>query len=236
MTTNNMSNNSMKSEKLIDLIDISKVYSTEEVETFAVNKVSFHINRGEYLAISGPSGGGKSTILSILGLLDAPTEGQYFFKGADISKLGRDEQSEIRNREIGFIFQSFNLIENLTVLENVMLPLIYRPGAIATDVKKRATESLERVGMAHRKHHSPAQLSGGQQQRVAVARAMVTNPSIILADEPTGNLDSKSAETVMDLIKQQHQTGATICIVTHDPRYTQDATRHIHFADGSLVG
>ncbi|PUA29617.1 MAG: ABC transporter ATP-binding protein [Cellvibrio sp. 79] len=225
----------MNTEKLLEVVDVSKVFSTEEVETFAVNKVNFHINRGEYLAISGPSGGGKSTILSILGLLDSPTEGEYFFKGKETSKLSRDELSTIRNQEIGFIFQSFNLIENMSVLDNVMLPLIYRPGAKKSAVKARAIQCLEQVGMAHRKNHSPTQLSGGQQQRVAVARAMVTNPSIIFADEPTGNLDSKSAETVMDLIKQQHQNGATVCIVTHDPRYTQDATRTIHFADGSLV-
>lgn len=225
----------MNNEKLLEVVDVSKVFSTEEVETFAVNKVSFHINRGEYLAISGPSGGGKSTILSILGLLDSPTEGEYFFNGKETSKLSRDELSTIRNQEIGFIFQSFNLIENMSVLDNVMLPLIYRPGAKKSEVKARAIHCLEQVGMAHRKNHSPTQLSGGQQQRVAVARAMVSNPSIIFADEPTGNLDSKSAETVMDLIKQQHQNGATVCIVTHDPRYTQDATRTVHFADGSLV-
>lgn len=225
----------MNTEKLLEVIDVSKVFSTEEVETFAVNKVNFHINRGEYLAISGPSGGGKSTILSILGLLDSPTEGEYFFKGKETSKLSRDELSTIRNQEIGFIFQSFNLIESMSVLDNVMLPLIYRPGAKKSEVKARAIHCLEQVGMAHRKNHSPTQLSGGQQQRVAVARAMVTNPSIIFADEPTGNLDSRSAETVMDLIKQQHENGATVCIVTHDPRYTQDATRTIHFADGSLV-
>lgn len=225
----------MNNEKLLEVVDVTKVFSTEEVETFAVNKVSFHINRGEYLAISGPSGGGKSTILSILGLLDSPTEGQYFFKGKETSKLSRDQLSNIRNQEIGFIFQSFNLIENMSVLDNVMLPLIYRPGAKKSQVKARAIHCLEQVGMAHRKNHSPTQLSGGQQQRVAVARAMVTDPSIIFADEPTGNLDSKSAETVMDLIKQQHQNGATVCIVTHDPRYTQDATRTIHFADGALV-
>ncbi len=225
----------MNTEKLLEVVDVSKVFSTEEVETFAVNKVNFHINRGEYLAISGPSGGGKSTILSILGLLDSPTEGEYFFRGKATSKLSRDELSTIRNQEIGFIFQSFNLIESMSVLDNVMLPLIYRPGAKKADVKARAIHCLEQVGMAHRKNHSPTQLSGGQQQRVAVARAMVTNPSIIFADEPTGNLDSKSAETVMDLIKQQHDNGATVCIVTHDPRYTQDATRTIHFADGSLV-
>lgn len=225
----------MNNEKLLEVVDVTKVFSTEEVETFAVNKVSFQINRGEYLAISGPSGGGKSTILSILGLLDSPTEGQYFFKGKETSKLSRAELSDIRNQEIGFIFQSFNLIENMSVLDNVMLPLIYRPGAKKSEVKARAIHCLEQVGMAHRKNHSPTQLSGGQQQRVAVARAMVTDPSIIFADEPTGNLDSKSAETVMDLIKQQHKNGATICIVTHDPRYTQDATRTIHFADGELV-
>ncbi|HTF95568.1 MAG TPA: ABC transporter ATP-binding protein [Cellvibrio sp.] len=225
----------MNNEKLLEVVDVTKVFSTEEVETFAVNKVSFHINRGEYLAISGPSGGGKSTILSILGLLDSPTTGQYFFKGNETSKLSRDELSNIRNQEIGFIFQSFNLIENMSVLDNVMLPLIYRPSVKKANVKARAIHCLEQVGMAHRKNHSPTQLSGGQQQRVAVARAMVTDPSIIFADEPTGNLDSKSAETVMDLIKQQHKNGATVCIVTHDPRYTQDATRTIHFADGSLV-
>ena len=225
----------MASSNLIDVKNLCKVFRTEEMETVAVNNVSFSVAAGEYIAISGPSGGGKSTILSILGLLDHSTTGTYLFKGIDVNALNKNQLCELRNKEIGFIFQSFNLIENLSVLENVMLPLIYRRGISKKDVEKLAIESLDKVEMSHRTKHYPTQLSGGQQQRVAVARAMITKPSIIFADEPTGNLDSKSAEVVMELIKEQHKYGATVCIVTHDPRYTIDAMRTIDFADGSIV-
>lgn len=225
----------MSANNLIEVEGLFKIFRVEDIETYAVNDVSFSIGSGEYVAISGPSGGGKSTILSILGLLDQATKGMYLFKGNDVNSMSKDQLSALRNREIGFIFQSFNLIENLTVLENVMLPMIYRKDISKKEVERLAIESLDRVEMSHRKKHSPTKLSGGQQQRVAVARAMITKPSIIFADEPTGNLDSKSAETVMKLIKEQHSAGSTICIVTHDPRYTVDATRTIHFADGSIA-
>jgi putative ABC transport system ATP-binding protein len=225
----------MNASNLIEVKGLYKIFRTEDIETYAVNDVSFSIESGEYVAISGPSGGGKSTILSILGLLDQATKGIYRFKGNDVNTMSKDQLCALRNKEIGFIFQSFNLIENLTVLENVMLPMIYRKDIAKKDVERLAIESLDRVEMSHRKKHYPTQLSGGQQQRVAVARAMISKPSIIFADEPTGNLDSKSAEIVMKLIKEQHSAGSTICIVTHDPRYTVDATRTIHFADGSVT-
>ena len=225
----------MNVSNLIDVKNLFKIFRTEEIETYAVNDVSFTISSGEYVAISGPSGGGKSTILSILGLLDQATKGIYLFKGHDVNTMSKDQLCTLRNTEIGFIFQSFNLIENLSVLDNVMLPMIYRKDISTNEVERLAIESLDRVEMSHRKKHYPTQLSGGQQQRVAVARAMITKPSIIFADEPTGNLDSKSAEIVMELIKEQHTAGATICIVTHDPRYTVDANRTIHFADGSIA-
>lgn len=225
----------MNSSNLIEVKGLYKIFRTEDIETLAVNDVSFTIQSGEYVAISGPSGGGKSTVLSILGLLDQATKGIYLFKGNEVGTMTKSQLCDLRNKEIGFIFQSFNLIENLTVLDNVMLPLIYRKGISKKDLEQLAIESLDRVEMSHRKNHYPTQLSGGQQQRVAVARAMIAKPSIIFADEPTGNLDSKSAEIVMRLIKEQHSAGATICIVTHDPRYTVDATRTIQFADGSVA-
>jgi putative ABC transport system ATP-binding protein len=189
---------------------------------------------GEYIAIAGPSGCGKSTLLSILGLLDTPSDGAYTLNGKAVAKLKMAERSRIRNREIGFIFQAFNLIGDLTVYENVELPLTYR-GMASVERKKRVQESLEKVGMAHRMKHYPSQLSGGQQQRVAVARALGGSPSILLADEPTGNLDSRNGEAVMDLLKQLHRDGATICMVTHDPRYAQYADRSIHLFDGRVV-
>ena len=190
---------------------IKKVFLTDEVETHALSGVHFHIRRGEYVSISGPSGCGKSTLLSILGLLDSPTEGQYFLNGRPVAELPASERARVRNREIGFIFQSFNLIGDLTVFENVELPLTYR-GMRAAERKQRVTAALERVGMAHRAKHLPSQLSGGQQQRVAVARAVAGSPSILLADEPTGNLDSKNGEMVMDLMRELHRGGATICM------------------------
>jgi putative ABC transport system ATP-binding protein len=219
---------------VIKLQDLTKVFSTEEVETHALSNVSVDIGRGEYVSIAGPSGCGKSTLLSILGLLDAPTEGSYALNGRPVAELRASERARVRNREIGFIFQSFNLIGDLTVFENVELPLTYR-GMSPKERRQRVTEALERVGMAHRAKHLPSQLSGGQQQRVAVARAVGGEPVILLADEPTGNLDSKSGEAVMDLLKELHQSGATICMVTHDPRYARHADRHIHLFDGRVV-
>jgi putative ABC transport system ATP-binding protein len=219
---------------VIKLQDLTKVFSTEEVETHALSQVSLEIARGEYVAIGGPSGCGKSTLLSILGLLDSPTQGSYWLNDRPVAELAASERARVRNREIGFIFQSFNLIGDLTVFENVELPLTYR-GMRPAERRKRVTEALERVGMAHRAKHLPSQLSGGQQQRVAVARAVAGEPVILLADEPTGNLDSKSGEAVMDLLGELHQTGATICMVTHDPRYARHADRGIHLFDGRVV-
>ncbi|HUR35038.1 MAG TPA: ABC transporter ATP-binding protein [Vicinamibacterales bacterium] len=219
---------------LISLNGITKVFVTDEVETHALSDVTLSIARGEYISIAGPSGCGKSTLLSILGLLDTPSGGVYELNGRQVSDLPQSERARIRNREIGFIFQSFNLIGDLTVFENVELPLTYRGMSVA-ERRTRAQEALERVGMAHRARHLPGQLSGGQQQRVAVARAVAGEPLILLADEPTGNLDSKSGEAVMELLSELHQTGATICIVTHDPRYARHAERHIYLFDGQLA-
>jgi putative ABC transport system ATP-binding protein len=219
---------------LIQLKAITKVFYTDEVETHALSGIHLEIKRGEYLSIAGPSGCGKSTLLSILGLLDSPTEGTYTLNGQTVANLGHAQRARIRNREVGFIFQSFNLIGDLTVFENVELPLTYRGMGVA-ERKKRVTESLERVGMSHRFKHYPAQLSGGQQQRVAVARALGGKPSILLADEPTGNLDSKNGEAVMDLLGELHREGATICMVTHDPRFARHAQRQVHLFDGRIV-
>ena len=221
-------------ETLIEMSDIKKVFLTDEVETHALAGVHFHIKRGEYVSISGPSGCGKSTLLSILGLLDSPTEGKYVLNGKSVADLPLSERARVRNREIGFIFQSFNLIGDLTVFENVELPLTYR-GMKSAERRQRVEAALERVGMAHRAKHLPSQLSGGQQQRVAVARAVAGEPLILLADEPTGNLDSRSGEAVMDLLRELHQSGATICMVTHDPRYARHADRSVHLFDGRVV-
>ena len=220
---------------LIRLEDIKKVFYADEVETHALSGVHFDINEGDYVAIAGPSGCGKSTLLSILGLLDTPTEGRYTLSGEPVANLDHAQRAHIRNREIGFIFQAFNLIGDLTVFENVELPLTYRTSMNAQERKKRTIEALERVNMAHRLRHYPSQLSGGQQQRVAVARALVGKPSILLADEPTGNLDSKNGEAVMALLTDLHLEGATICMVTHDPRYADYADRKIHMFDGRIV-
>jgi putative ABC transport system ATP-binding protein len=222
------------SEALIHLSGVTKVFYTDEVETHALAGVHLEIQNGEFLSISGPSGCGKSTLLSILGLLDSPTEGNYWINKKPVANLSLSDRTRIRNREIGFIFQAFNLIGDLTVFENVELPLTYRSMPSA-ERKKRVQEVLERVGMAHRMKHYPSQLSGGQQQRVAVARALVGQPSILLADEPTGNLDSKNSEAVMELLRQLHREGATICMVTHDPRYANMADRSIHLFDGRIV-
>jgi putative ABC transport system ATP-binding protein len=219
---------------VIELEGLSKVYYTDEVETHALAEVTLTIARGEYVSIAGPSGCGKSTLLSILGLLDTPTSGRYHLNGNPVEELGMAERARVRNREIGFIFQSFNLIGDLSVYENVELPLTYR-GMPSAERKERVIAALERVEMAHRAKHLPSQLSGGQQQRVAVARAVAGSPSILLADEPTGNLDSKNGESVMTLMRELHGEGATICMVTHDPRYARHADRAIHLFDGRVV-
>ena len=221
-------------EPLIKLESVRKVFYTDEVETHALDNINIEIAKGEYVSIAGPSGCGKSTLLSILGLLDTPTEGSYVLNNRPATALSLSERARVRNREVGFIFQSFNLIGDLTVYENVELPLTYR-GMRAAERKQRVTAALERVGMAHRAKHLPSQLSGGQQQRVAVARAVCGEPSILLADEPTGNLDSKNGEAVMELLRELHREGATICMVTHDPRYARHADRSIHLFDGRVV-
>src|SRR5213595_1408992 len=223
-----------KDNSLIKLEGIKKVFYTDEVETNALSGIHLDIKEGEYVSIAGPSGCGKSTLLSILGLLDSPTEGTYTLNGEPVANLNHSQRARIRNREVGFIFQSFNLIGDLTVFENVELPLTYR-GTGASDRKALVTEALERVGMAHRAKHLPSQLSGGQQQRVAVARALAGRPAILLADEPTGNLDSHNGEAVMHLLRELHQGGATICMVTHDERFAQHADRTVHLFDGRVV-
>jgi len=222
-------------QPLIQIEELTKVFYTDEIETHALSGVHLAIRKGEYIAISGPSGCGKSTLLSIMGLLDTPTGGKYLLNGEPVENLDFTQRSRIRNREIGFIFQSFNLIGDLTVYENVELPLTYRQKMPWAERQKRVMESLERVGMAHRVRHYPSQLSGGQQQRVAVARALAGHPSILLADEPTGNLDSRNGEAVMQLLQDLHREGATICMVTHDPRFVKQAEREIHLFDGKVV-
>ena len=221
-------------QPVIRLDGVTKVFFTDEVETHALSGVHLQIQHGEFISIAGPSGCGKSTLLSILGLLDTPTAGNYWLNGKPAEKLKLSERARIRNREIGFIFQSFNLIGDLSVYENVELPLTYR-GMPAAERRKRVHESLEKVGMAHRTNHFPSQLSGGQQQRVAVARAIAGQPLILLADEPTGNLDSVNGEAVMSLLRDLHREGATICMVTHDPRFARYAARTIHLFDGRVV-
>jgi putative ABC transport system ATP-binding protein len=219
---------------LIHLDGVTKVFLTDEVETHALSGINLEMRRGEFVSIAGPSGCGKSTLLSILGLLDSPSDGRYILNDRAVENLSASERARIRNREIGFIFQAFNLIGDLNVYENVELPLTYR-GMPSSERKKRVQDALEKVGMSHRMKHYPAQLSGGQQQRVAVARALAGDPSILLADEPTGNLDSKNGEAVMDLLVELHKQGATICMVTHDPRYTAYADRTVHLFDGLIV-
>ena len=222
------------SDPLIRLEGVSKVFFTDEVETHALSKVDLEVRDGEYVAISGPSGCGKSTLLSILGLLDTPTEGVYRLRGESVENLKASQRARIRNRQIGFIFQAFNLIGDLTVFENVELPLTYR-GMGKKERRERAETALERVGMTHRLKHYPSQLSGGQQQRVAVARALGGSPSVLLADEPTGNLDSKNGTAVMDLLGEVHESGSTICMVTHDPRFEAYAGRIVRLFDGMIV-
>lgn len=221
-------------QQLIRLENITKVFLTDEVETHALSDIRLEISQGEYISIAGPSGGGKSTLLSILGLLDSPTRGTYFLKGQPVQGLSLFERARIRNREIGFIFQSFNLISDLTVYENVELPLKYR-GMPVAERKTAVTDALEKVGIAHRTKHLPSQLSGGQQQRVAVARALAGKPAVLLADEPTGNLDSKNGDAVMKLLHDLHQSGATIVMVTHDERFARHAVRTVHIFDGRVV-
>jgi len=220
--------------QLIQLENLSKVFSTDEVETHALAGVHLTIERGEFVSIAGPSGCGKSTLLAILGLLDSPSDGRYLLNGEPVERIDRRERARIRNRQIGFIFQAFNLIGDLTVFENVELPLTYRhmPGS---ERKVRVREALEKVGMSHRQKHYPSQLSGGQQQRVAVARALVGDPSILLADEPTGNLDSANGEAVIEILRSLHRDGATICMVTHDPRYARYADRTVRIFDGRVI-
>ncbi len=221
-------------DSMIKLDGVTKVFTTEDVETHALSGIHLEIKKGEYVTIAGPSGCGKSTLLAILGLLDSPSDGTYVLNGQSVQSLKLGDRARIRNREIGFIFQAFNLIGDLTVYENVELPLTYR-GMGSAERKKRVHEALERVGMSHRVKHYPSQLSGGQQQRVAVARALVGSPSILLADEPTGNLDSANGESVMELLSELHRGGATICMVTHDPRYAELAQRTIRLFDGRIV-
>jgi putative ABC transport system ATP-binding protein len=221
-------------KSMIRLEGVTKVFYTDEVETHALGGVHLDIKNGEFLSIAGPSGCGKSTLLSILGLLDSPTDGNYWINTQPVANLSLSDRTRIRNREIGFIFQAFNLIGDLTVYENVELPLTYR-GTSAAERKQKVQNALERVGMAHRLRHYPSQLSGGQQQRVAVARALVGDPLILMADEPTGNLDSKNGEAVMELLRDLHRNGATVCMVTHDQRYANFADRTIHLFDGRIV-
>jgi putative ABC transport system ATP-binding protein len=222
------------SEPLITLIDVGKVYATEDVSTHALAGITLRIDRGEYVSIEGPSGCGKSTLLAIVGLLDTPTTGSYLLEGCDVARLALEERSRLRNERIGFVFQSFNLIGDLTVAENVELPLTYRRMS-AGERKRRVADALDRVAMSHRARHFPAQLSGGQQQRVAVARALAGEPAVLLADEPTGNLDSVHGEAVMTMLADLHAGGATICMVTHDPRFARHAARTVHLLDGKLA-
>src|SRR5438874_3058326 len=226
--------NQVDSQSLLRMEGITKVFYTDEVETHALSGIHMEIRKGEYVAIAGPSGSGKSTLLAIIGLLDSPSDGEFLLRGQPVQSLDASQRATIRNREIGFIFQSFNLIGDLNVYENVELPLTYR-GMSGAERKQRVMQALERVGMTHRVKHYPSQLSGGQQQRVAVARALGGSPSVLLADEPTGNLDSRNAEAVMELLQSLHREGATICMVTHDARFAKHAERTIHLFDGKVV-
>jgi putative ABC transport system ATP-binding protein len=225
----------MQNSAMISLTGVTKVFYTDDLETHALDGIHLDVGRGEFLSIAGPSGCGKSTLLALLGLLDTPTEGKYVLDGQDVTELAPVARAKTRNERIGFIFQAFNLIGDLTVLQNVELPLTYRAGMPADERRKAAVAALERVGMSHRVNHHPAQLSGGQQQRVAVARALAGRPAILLADEPTGNLDSRNGEAVMNLLRELHREGSTICMVTHDPRYADYADRKVQLFDGRIV-
>jgi putative ABC transport system ATP-binding protein len=219
---------------LIELVGIHKVFLTDQVETHALTNIFLTVSRGEFLAIDGPSGSGKTTLLSLMGLVETPTSGQYRLGGEDVSRLSPKERAALRNRELGFVFQSFNLIGDLTIEENVELPLRYR-GMKPADRRQRVAAALDRVGIAHRAQHLPGQLSGGQQQHAAVARAIVGDPPLLLADEPTGNLDSQNGEATMLLLSELHRQGSTVCLVTHDPRYARYAARTVHLYDGQIV-
>jgi putative ABC transport system ATP-binding protein len=225
----------MQEQAMIRLEAVTKVFYTDDLETHALDGIHLDVGKGEFLSISGPSGCGKSTLLALLGLLDTPTEGHYLLGGQDVTALAPAARAKVRNERIGFIFQAFNLIGDLTVLQNVELPLTYRSGMDAGERRKAVMHALERVGMSHRVNHHPSQLSGGQQQRVAVARALAGRPSILLADEPTGNLDSRNGEAVMNLLRELHREGSTICMVTHDPRYADYADRKVQLFDGRIV-
>jgi putative ABC transport system ATP-binding protein len=225
----------MATQRLIDLQAIKKIFYTDDIETWALDNIHLSIDAGEYVSISGPSGCGKSTLLSVMGLLTTSTEGKYFLNGVEVAGLGQTEQARVRNQDIGFIFQAFNLIGDMNVFENVELPLTYRKDFSRTERRERVVAALEKVDMAHRQKHYPTQLSGGQQQRVAIARALVGQPKVLLADEPTGNLDSKNAQMVMDLLSALHQQGSTIVMVTHDPRSAEQAQRQVSLFDGKVV-
>ncbi|MGH8198388.1 MAG: ABC transporter ATP-binding protein [Steroidobacteraceae bacterium] len=225
----------MQEQAMIRLESVTKVFYTDDLETHALDGIHLDVGKGEFLSISGPSGCGKSTLLALLGLLDTPTEGKYTLDSQDVTALAPAVRAKVRNERIGFIFQAFNLIGDLTVMQNVELPLTYRENMSAGERRKAALHALERVGMSHRVNHHPAQLSGGQQQRVAVARALAGRPSILLADEPTGNLDSRNGEAVMNLLRELHREGSTICMVTHDPRYADYADRKVQLFDGRVV-
>lgn len=223
-------------EPIITLKNINKTYTTQDVETNALRNIDLQVNQGDYISISGPSGCGKSTLLSLLGLLDKPTSGEYFIQSTNTSNLSADQQAELRNIHIGFVFQAFNLIDEISVFDNVALPLSYRePVLPKAEVEERVTNALRQVEMEHRSKHKPNQLSGGQQQRVAIARALAGAPSILLVDEPTGNLDSKNGDAVMEILNKLNQSGTTICMVTHDPRYASHAKTQIRLLDGKLV-
>jgi len=224
------------SNNIITLKNISKIFETEELETHALSDINLTINQGDYVSISGPSGCGKSTLLSIMGLLDMPSSGDYFIEGENVSELSLDDAAEMRNSKIGFIFQSFNLIDELSVFDNVALPLRYHHSKPNPQtIKERVNECLTLVGLSHRASHKPNQLSGGQQQRVAIARALVAKPAILLVDEPTGNLDSKSSDQVMAVLSELNKSGTTICMVTHDPRYADMASTQVQLLDGMIL-
>jgi len=225
----------MSEASLIKLDGIQKIFYTDEIETWALDEIYLEIKKGEYLSIAGASGCGKSTLLSVMGLLNSSTEGKYFLDGEDVAALSSSEQARVRNRQIGFIFQAFNLIGDMNVFENVELPLTYRKELTRKQRKEKVREALEKVDMAHRLKHFPSQLSGGQQQRVAIARALTGDPKVLLADEPTGNLDSKNAQIVMNLLRDLHKQGSTICMVTHDPNSALQAERQITLFDGKIV-
>jgi putative ABC transport system ATP-binding protein len=225
----------MTASPVIDVSDLTKVYLTDEVETHALTGINLRVSQGEYVAVMGPSGCGKTTLMSILGLLDSPTGGSYELAGSPVERLDAAQRARFRNRNIGFVFQSFNLIGDLSVYENVELPLVYRGGVSREERRRKVGAALESVGMSHRMRHYPAQLSGGQQQRVAIARALVGDPQILLADEPTGNLDSANGEKVMDLLSALNSGGATLVMVTHEPRYAARAKRIVRLFDGQIV-